>query len=131
MFFRSLLPAFLWALFILILCAIPGQRLPSVGFLAWLKPDKLVHLFLFGLLCYLLIRGFMKQQSVPSLQVNTWQWALLVSVIYGIVIEILQEYVFTDRSGEFFDVLADTAGALAGIGWFRYRAGKNDDQSSS
>jgi len=132
MFFRSLLPAFLWALFILIICGIPGQRIPRVDFLDWLKPDKIVHLFIFGLLSYLLIRGFMKKHAVAWFESYPRLSAVLLTVAYGILIEILQEYIFIDRSGEVFDAIADAIGALLGMWVFNYfRKRKVKRQSSS
>jgi VanZ family protein len=131
MFFKSLLPAFLWALFILIICGIPGNRLPRVDFLMWMKPDKMVHLFIFGLLSYLLIRGFIRQEAVGFLKANPKQWAFLLSILYGALIEILQEYVFINRSGDVRDAMADAVGALIGIWCFNYVSKKRRRSNSS
>jgi len=131
MFFRSLLPAILWALLILILCGIPGQRIPHVDFLSWLKPDKIVHLFLFGLLSYLLIRGFTRQQAVALFTAHPRLWALLLTIAYGALIELLQQYVLIDRSGEVFDALADALGAFLGMWVFDYLRKKRFPRESS
>ncbi len=120
MFFKSLLPAFLWALFILIICGIPGHRLPRVDFLQWLKPDKLVHLFVYAILCYLLILGFMKQESAILFKTSPKLWAIVFSVCYGILIEFLQEYIFIDRNGDVFDALANSLGAFIGMWSFNF-----------
>src|SRR5690242_14174949 len=120
MFFKSLWPALLWALFVLILCGIPGQQLPQVNFWKWLKPDKLVHLFLFGVLCYLLIKGFMKLESGNFPGANPKLWAVLLSTAYGVLIEILQATVFVDRTGDVRDAIANGIGALLGMWCFSY-----------
>jgi VanZ family protein len=120
MFFKSILPAILWALFILIICGIPGQKLPHLDFLDWLKPDKIVHLFVFGLLSYLLMKGFLRREMRGIFRKQPALFAFLLSAVYGCVIEVLQEYVFINRSGEVFDALADAAGALLGIWLYRY-----------
>ena len=115
MFFKALLPAFLWALFILVICGFPGNQLPRLEFLDWLKPDKLVHLFIFGLLSYLLIRGFIKQDTISSLKKHPKFWSVVLSTAYGALIEVLQEYVFIYRTGDVRDVIADAIGAFLGI----------------
>jgi VanZ family protein len=89
-------------------------------FLDWLRPDKIVHFFLFGVLCFLLIKGFNKQRSVGFLSNNPKISAFIFSCVYGVVIELLQEYVFINRSGEVYDALADAVGALIGLWIFNY-----------
>src|SRR5258706_6085937 len=115
MFLRYNYAALLWAFFILALCAIPGNRLPHLAFLDWLRPDKIAHLFLFGVLAYLFIKGFRKQTTFAVLNQYPKMYAILISIIYGIVIELLQEYVFYGRSGEMNDAMADAVGALIGL----------------
>ena len=118
MFFKSLFPALLWALFILIICGIPGQHLPRLDFWKWVRPDKLVHLFVFAVLCYLLINGFVKQERLNLFRKNPKLCAVLLSISYGIVIECLQEYVFIDRTGDVRDAIANSIGAFAGLWCF-------------
>jgi glycopeptide antibiotics resistance protein len=120
MFLRSTYPAFLWAAVILILCALPGSSFPKLTFLDWLRPDKVVHLIMFGALCFLLIKGFTQQNTFHPLSLYPKMYAALLSIIYGIVIELLQEYIFIWRSGEFFDVVADAFGALIGLWVYNY-----------
>ena len=44
--------------------------------------------------------------------------AVVISILYGAVIELLQEYVFVNRSGDVRDVIADSIGSLIGIWGF-------------
>ena len=131
MFFKSLLPALLWALFILIICGIPGDDFPRLDFLDWLRPDKLVHLFIFGLLCYLLIRGFLKQEAIGFLKSNPNVWAVCISIAYGVLIEVLQEYIFIHRSGDVRDAIADAIGAFIGLWCFHFVRKKKLSRNSS
>lgn len=80
--------------------------------------DKVVHFgihFLMVLLwlCYFYFRNF-KQISI-SLIVKT----LITIFIYGIIIELLQIYFDSGRSGELLDVLANSLGLIAGLITFR------------
>jgi VanZ family protein len=114
--FSKLWPATLWSVFILILTGMPGSYVPHFNnFWEWLSLDKLVHLFIFGVLVFLILFGFREQYFASKKR----YWFGIVSVVftslYGMITEILQLYVFTGRSGNRFDFYADATGAL--IGW--------------
>lgn len=120
MLHNKLIPALLWALFILGLCALPGSAFPELTFLDWLKPDKLVHLFLFGVLSFLIIRAFSSQTQILLLRSYPKMFSIGISSIYGVLIETLQEYCIPGRYGDVFDSIADAAGAFIGIWFFNY-----------
>ncbi len=114
MFWKYNRLAIAWALVILILCGFPGTNLPKLSFLEWLRPDKIIHLVIFGIQTILLSRGFELQSSFYTLKRSPRLWALLFSTGYGIVVEILQVYVFISRSGDVRDALANALGAIMG-----------------
>src|SRR4051812_43314826 len=103
MFFRSTWPAFVWAVIILILCGMPGDKLPELTFWQWLRPDKIVHLVLFGVQSFLLIRGFEKQNRYLFLAKNSVVAAIVISILFGILVEILQDTLFIHRTGDVRD----------------------------
>lgn len=115
MFWRSNRPAIFWGILVLILCGFPGDKLPQLTFLEWLRPDKIVHLILFGVQCYLLLRGFKSQSSYPTLRSHAGRYAVLISITYGGLVEVLQEYVFIHRSGDIRDAAANALGAFIGL----------------
>ncbi len=115
MFLKYNYGGLLWALLILSLCAIPGSQLPRLSFLDWLRSDKIVHLFLFGVLSFLFLKGFQRQSTFISLHHSPKLYSFFICAAYGIAIELLQEYVFSHRTGEVYDAIADAAGALIGI----------------
>ena len=121
MFLQKMWPALLWAFFILALCGLPGSAIPELTFLDWLKPDKIVHLVLFGVLSFLLIRGLrgLDFRSVWTLYPKTS--SIIMASVYGIVIELLQEYFFEDRHGDVYDSIADAVGAFIGLWFYNYR----------
>ncbi|CAN5628429.1 hypothetical protein BH11BAC1_BH11BAC1_27620 [soil metagenome] len=120
MLFRKLIPAIFWALFILGLCALPGAVIPEMSFLDWLKPDKIVHLFLFGVLSFLLIKAFNDQVTVEILTEHPKLISIVITSVYGVLIEILQEYCILGRNGDVFDSLADALGAILGLWVYNY-----------
>jgi len=109
----------LWAAVIMVLCGIPGKDIPELTFLQWLKPDKIVHLLIFGILCYLLLTAFHSEYASLALRSHAVLWAILLTIGYGALTEILQTTVFIQRNGDVRDALANSIGAFAG--WYVYR----------
>jgi len=120
-FWRYNWPVFTWAFIILVLCGMPGDKIPEMTFLQWLKPDKIVHLFLFGVLSYLMLKGFYKQTTFNVLNKNAIVYALILSIAYGCLVEFLQSTIFIHRSGDIRDAIANALGALIGY-WFYKRS---------
>jgi VanZ family protein len=112
---KSIRAAIAWAILILILCGIPGDNFPKLSFLEWLRPDKIVHLILFGVQSYLLIYAFTRQTQYPSLITHAERYAVLISIGYGGLVEVLQSTIFIGRSGDIRDAIANAIGALLGL----------------
>ena len=124
MFLRVHLPTLAWAIFILIICGIPGDKIPEMTFWQWLKPDKIVHLLIFGLLCFLMIRSFLALNTGSFFYKNAKMLSLLLTIFYGVLIEILQATVFIHRSGDVRDAIANSIGAFVGLWIFGKMAKK-------
>jgi len=103
----------------MVICAIPGERIPKLTFLEWLKPDKIVHILVFALLTILILRSFIDAEALNSAQKYRVTFAICLSIAYGALVEFLQYSVFINRSGDIRDALANTIGAL--VGWWIYK----------
>ncbi|MCK5468582.1 MAG: VanZ family protein, partial [Cyclobacteriaceae bacterium] len=68
MFLRFNLFTFLWAGVIFLLILMPGQQMPETGDL--FSFDKLAHLGVFCILCFLMVIGLAKQYTFPVLKRN-------------------------------------------------------------
>ncbi len=106
-------PAILWALFVLFMCSIKLGKISSSpmffpGF------DKLVHCGFFFVLVVFCCMGLIKQQTPKSISYTSAGLITVLMIIYGGIIELLQLWVFTWRSGEWDDLFADAIGALMG-----------------
>ncbi|MFM7217519.1 MAG: VanZ family protein [Bacteroidota bacterium] len=119
-FFRRYHRSLLWAVFILLLCGIPGKHIPEPDFWRWLKWDKVTHVILFGVLSFLML----KESCSPDTVVRVWI-ILLLAGGYGAGIEWLQAHVFIDRSGDVRDAAANVVGAFAGWGAHRWSKRKS------
>ncbi|MDB5000333.1 MAG: hypothetical protein JWR76_1410 [Mucilaginibacter sp.] len=107
-------PAILWALFILIICSVP---MGGVGESHLFFPgfDKLVHCGLFAVLAIFYCTASIRRWSTHTTHIKTAIKSTIVLISFGALIEILQKYFFTWRSGNWDDLFADTVGAGIGI----------------
>ena len=107
-------PAILWAIFILVICSLPMGKIASApmffpGF------DKLTHCGLFFVLAVLYCYGSIRKFKTRGLRIEIAIKNTIVLISYGALIEVLQMYIFTWRSGEPADLFADTVGICMGI----------------
>jgi len=106
-------PAILWALFIFIMCTI---KLGKIGDSPIFFPgfDKLVHSGFFFVMVVFYTTGLIRQQSPRVISYTAIIIITLFAIVYGGSIELLQNYVFTWRDGEWGDLFADAVGASMG-----------------
>lgn len=103
--------AFIWAVIIFGLCSMPGRLIPNVSWLELLSFDKFVHASVFFILVSLL------QISVTANQQNQkliYMWFGL-SVLYGGSLEIMQATIFSNRSADWLDMIANTFGCVMAL----------------
>lgn len=118
MFFRYNLFTLCWLLLVLLLTLTPGENMPKTGL--WedlLSFDKVAHFFIFGILVFLMIVGLSKQYRYQFLRSKAVQLSLTVGILYGIIIEIIQQFI-PGRGFEFADIIANTIGCFMGFGLF-------------
>jgi len=109
--FKYYWPAILWALFVFIMCSVKlGEVSDSPLFFSGF--DKLVHCGFFFVMIVFISAGYIRQQSLRSLSYKVLVLITVLAIAYGGIIELLQLYIFTWRSGEWNDLFADTIGAL-------------------
>ncbi len=103
--------SFSWILVIFILCATPGQYIPSADWLELVSFDKLVHASLFFILASLLFLVVIKyQQSLLRKYLY-----LFLSIAYGVSLEVMQAKLFINRSADWKDMIANTFGCVMAL----------------
>lgn len=76
--------------------------------------DKAVH-FTFYFVAALLGCLFVRERTSGRVRLNKAILIISIAVIlYGIIIEVLQSTYTTERTGDFYDVVANSIGAFAG-----------------
>ena len=107
-----------WMLFILALSIVPLPHLPKIEF-NLIGIDKLVHAFFYFVLTYLWHRVWSHSNPSFSAQQKTI-FSLLIALVYGLGIEIVQEYGVTNRHFELDDLIANCIGSLFANIWLNY-----------
>ena len=108
----------IWAIIVLVLCLLPPSSLESPGLVLFEGADKLIHtgfFFVFGILMFhasIRIRGTRKPTVRVLLRV------IAISIAFALLTEFLQWKVFTYRSAELWDLLANFTGI--GMACFAY-----------
>lgn len=98
----------LWASIILVLSFLPGSSFPEVEF--W-SPDKIVHVFIYLVLCTFL--GIAIFQTQGKISQRAFILNIIVCISFGCGIEIFQP-ILTDRYYEFYDIVANSVGTIIG-----------------
>jgi len=111
-------PEILWAAFILVLTCIPGTMIPKVPVLLDLfQPDKLVHLFLFAVLVFLMLLDFRKHVPAALMHRFSASIALNIGIFLGGITELLQgTTLVTGRQCSVYDFISNVAGCF--LGWW-------------
>jgi VanZ family protein len=91
---------------IIILCFIPGDELPQPEFdIPCL--DKLVHF------CFYFVLSLTLQYEIKKIiKLKNYLIIVIYTMVLGGFIELVQENVITDRSGDFFDFIAGLLGTV-------------------
>jgi len=77
--------------------------------------DKLVHCGLFAVFAILYCAGSIKSWNIRAIRFKMAIINTIVLISFGALIEILQKYFFTWRSGNWDDLFADAVGVGIGI----------------
>lgn len=108
-----------WVLFITMLSLFSFSGLDT-GTVNIPYADKITH-FTFYLIFAVLGCMFLREQTQGKMGLGkTLIIMLLATIVYGIFIEVLQYTTTTTRMAEYGDVLANTLGAIVGVGLIKW-----------
>ena len=111
---QQIWPALIWSTITLILLCLPGSVIPSHGLFSLPFIDKIVHLILFGglVLLWSLHAYFHRQPNIITVRVS---WTIvLLSFLFGVIMEFVQKNFIPNRSFDGGDIIADLVGSLFG-----------------
>lgn len=113
-----------WAVVILVLCNMPTQNITN-DFSFFEGFDKIVHLGLFFVLTVLIFNGLIRQFNSYPIKIKTIILFGFGTVLFGGVTELIQLRFFTYRTGDWWDLFADTIGIAMAIFAFLFMNNKN------
>ena len=108
-------PAVIWTILIFVLLTIRVAPVEKGSFLNIPHLDKVVHVFLFGILVFLWSRRYLPGKNSDAFNKLIIK-VFVLSCLYGIGMEFYQKY-FTERNFDLGDIVADVTGsAIAYLG---------------
>src|ERR1043165_6097779 len=109
-----------WMAVIIFLSFTPLPGWPQVKTLEQLGFDKFVHICMYTMLSFLLLRSFFKQQNNHTPRYSIIISSALFCAIMGASIEILQPILTMFRKFEWLDMISDATGAVCGYYLFSW-----------
>ena len=100
----------LWMAIILLLTLVTGENREHMEFPHF---EKVIHLFSFCALSFFMIVGFTKQDRYTRLRFDPSRYAVLVSMSYGVIIELIQ-FIVIEHEFEALHLVSDILGSLLG-----------------
>ena len=113
---KKFLPSIAWAILILYLSSTTSINLPE-SFWDFLSIDKLGHFGIYGIFTILLLIGFQKRNL--KLEKKEVYFALTISILYGIGMEVMQYTFFPGRYFENLDIIANIIGSFTGLLFYK------------
>lgn len=109
------IPGIIWLGITFWLFTLPGSKIPDIDLFHKLQVDKLVHIFLFVVLCFSFMFPF-KYTGLSVKNKTVFFVALtLLFIGYGIAIEFIQRDYVENRSFDIGDIIADTIGCMSAL----------------
>lgn len=110
--------AVLWNVVVVILSLVPSSDLPDLELDLIPHADKIVHFVMYVLLTFLYLQQNQKEGTGKS----KIMW-LILTVLYafftGFFLELIQNSFLIGRNFDIFDVLANTAGILVAVVFYK------------
>jgi VanZ family protein len=116
------LPGIGWFLLTLWLFTLPGSTIPKLDWFHALHGDKLVHAFLFCVLCCLFMLPLLQLIQLHKKRNAIFWLIVVVFSLYGIAIEFIQRDYIANRSFDLRDIIADTTGCFIAL-WLVVKKG--------
>lgn len=103
-----------WSLIMLCLFLLPVNNLsikPPISFIS-----EIVHVVMFFFFTLLLVYDQMKSGSLEKPSFHHYLIAVLLSLLFGSVIELSQSLLGSGRKAEVFDIMFDLLGSILSVG---------------
>lgn len=123
-FALKFIPGIIWLAITFWLFTLPGAAIPYTLFY---QADKLVHIFLFVVLCLSFMFPFKNVHYSKQIKRIIFFVLIALFIGYGIAIEFIQRDYIANRSFDIGDIIADTIGCLTAFVFAMKRLVKSSD----
>ncbi|WP_406626683.1 VanZ family protein [Portibacter marinus] len=90
----------------------PSSSVPSISWGSGLALDKIVHILIYAIYTILLGR-YLKE--VKLIKWNDYAVAVVFSILFGSLMEVMQYYLSPSRFFDILDIIANIIGSLLGL----------------
>ena len=111
--------SFAWATIILVLCGMPSDDVPSLGFLNIPHLDKFIHLVLYFVFALLLYSGVTHKAHKKSLEPKNHITIAIIAIGYGLLLRQCST-LFSQPQRRVGDAIANIAGYALGTTMYRW-----------
>lgn len=118
-FHRAYAFTYLCVALIMTACLLPGSQIPKVES-NFLHLDKLVHAIMLMGVTWALLFGMASYKGNAVITKRELTIAFVISICFGLLIEVLQFTTTPDRHAEWGDLLADALGAFVALATQRW-----------
>lgn len=74
---------------------------------------------MYAFLTFQVMKACVRQYANWTIRYNATRIAIISCIIYGGLIELMQEYLLVDRYGDWMDLIANIAGTFLGVWLFK------------
>ena len=99
-----------WAVLIGILSFLPTDDLNSQKWFNFQHQDKILHFLFYGFFSFLLFRSISSFINKPKPAWVTYLLTFLIILLYGLIIELIQDRFTSSRQGDIIDMVFNLAG---------------------
>lgn len=112
-FFKKYWKTLLASTLIILLSSVSGNDIDKIRFVNIPYSDKIIHFSMYFFLSFLIIYDYRIANHLKNFRINLF--SLLISFLLGLLMEILQKFVFFQRNFDIYDLVFNFSGALAAI----------------
>jgi len=107
--FKPFIPGLIWGLFILLVDLIPASPIKNQEKTWLIGPDKIIHFIQHFVLSSLIFFGYLRYSTSQRIRIF---WSIVIPLLFGVMIELIQEFFVPYRSFNLKDILANALGTL-------------------
>lgn len=117
---RRFVPSIAWAIILVVVSITPGGDMPAMN-----VSDKAAHVLFYFVQTILLARALVKNHTLDWVH-RGYIIAALSTLIFGILLEVIQEMFIPGRTGDWMDVAANAVGIGLAYPFHRFTCRKID-----